>query len=126
MSYEGLLIQCGEAPQPEKVYVVLPEGASWIPNPTVAERLFGSSWSSEIQQLSLAEFNAIQQTTPLSDYAVLATGSLVDSGKVYLVTGNEKRWIVSPSVMDKYDFENGTIYGNQVVLAAIPDGINIT
>jgi hypothetical protein len=43
--------------------------------------------------------------------------------KVYLVDNGQKRWVTSPTVMDKFDFSYGTIRQvPQSTLAALTDG----
>ena len=128
MSYEGHLVQCSECTNPGTVYVVLPWGAAPIPNPATAVRLFGDNWAQRIIQITPDQLEAIGMAPSLGPYSVLAKGNPLEGmqDKVYLVWQYKKSWITSPEVMDKYDFEDGTTFVKQVVLANIPDGPDIT
>ena len=126
MKYQGHRVMCKDHEYGDRVYVVLPDGASWIPGPEVAIRLFGPNWAQNIMQLTLEQFKDVTIIEPLSQYAVRAYGNPEDPNKQYLVSNNQKRWLAGPEVLDKYDFEDGSVESNQVLLPFIPDGPDIT
>jgi hypothetical protein len=125
MSYEGHRVQCKTSPDPGKVYLVLSNGASWIPSSETAASLFGPNWGQAITQLSLAQFNAIPQAPPLTNGAILAQGT--GEAAIYLVSNSQKRHIASMAVMAAYGFQGGTTHQvNAFVLSQVPDGPEIT
>ncbi|MFA5331386.1 MAG: hypothetical protein WC342_03325 [Methanoregula sp.] len=100
-----------------QIYMVNPEGyLQWIPNPETYNNLF-RDWNG-VYRVDVA---TLPIGTPLSNGAVLA--QVQSSAAVYIVTNNQKRWIMNSSVMDKYNFNWKTIYVvPQVLLDSIPSG----
>jgi hypothetical protein len=101
------------------IYVVSPEGyLQWIPNPATYSNLF-RDWNG-VHRVDTA---TLPIGNTLSDGAVLAKGNASDA--VYLVSNGRKRWITSPSVMDKYHFNWSRVYVvPQVLINSIPTGNN--
>ncbi|HYJ83820.1 MAG TPA: hypothetical protein VEW26_13380 [Allosphingosinicella sp.] len=62
---------------------------------------------------------------PIDEGAYLAGGS--SDGRVFLVNGGEKRWIITRHVFDRYGFDPGTIRSlSEAELAAIPEGAPVS
>lgn len=97
----------------------------WIPNPTVYNQLF-KDWNGIVQDI---DTNEIEKGTPIPETAILFR--CIDSPKVFLLDGvaphQTKRWITSPDVMNRYNFNWDKIQVWNVSLNAItyPDGPNI-
>ncbi|RUS19420.1 hypothetical protein BC937DRAFT_87519 [Endogone sp. FLAS-F59071] len=106
-------------PNAAPVYLVLDGARHWIPNPTTYNNLF-RDWNGII---SSPDVNDIYLSYSLSDGAVLAKGA---GDPVYLVSNGVKRWIISPSAMDKYHFNwDKIVQVPQVLLDGIQTGTNI-
>jgi hypothetical protein len=107
-------------PGEPKVWLIDQGVRRHIPDPTTFERLF-RNWDG-IQQNPA--FALIDEGRPISTQAQLLTAS--GTPKVFLVEPNSKRWITSPVVMDRYNFNWGTItWVPKFLLDAIPTGSNI-
>lgn len=97
----------------------------WIPNPTVYNQLF-KDWNGIVQDI---DTNEIEKGIPIPETAILFR--CIDSPKVFLLDGvaphQTKRWITSPDVMNRYNFNWDKIQVWNVPLNAItyPDGPNI-
>ncbi len=97
-----------------------------IPDPFVYNELF-STWSNIHLDVDI---NDIDTGAQIPQTALLFR--TYDSPKVFLLDGTPpnlvKRWIVSPAVMDRFQFNWGRIHLWNVPLAVIgiPDGSNIT
>jgi hypothetical protein len=100
-----------------KVFSIFPGNIfMYIPNAETFNNLF-RDWN-RIIGLNLSGTEIIIN---LSNGAVLASGNI--DNKVYLISNNEKRWILSTDVMDKYYFSWNNIYViPQVIIDSIPNG----
>lgn len=107
-------------PNQPNIYLIDPEGyRRWIPDPGTYNNLF-RDWNGVVVDLDV---NAIAEGSPLTDGAVLARAS--NSAPVYLVSNSVKRWITSPSAMDKYYFNWNRVYVIPPALVEfIPQGPN--
>jgi len=105
------------------IYLVDPEGLRHhVPDPYTYNRIF-RDWNNIYDDPSLYD---------ILDGGALSFGASVirgdGSAPVYFVSGGTKRWITSPPVMDKCNFNwpaGGDVVGPAVV-AAIPTGANWT
>ncbi len=87
-------------PQQQAIYLMDPDGyRRHIPNPTTYTNLF-RSWDGIVIDIDIDE---IAEGSPLTDGAILARAD--QTAAVYLVSNEEKRWITSVPVMDKYFFD---------------------
>jgi|WetSurMetagenome_2_1015567.scaffolds.fasta_scaffold11243_6 hypothetical protein len=112
--YSGLLV----TNKPDgKVFSIFPGNIfMYIPNAETFNNLF-RDWN-RIIGLNLSGSEIIMN---LSNGAVLASGNI--DNKVYLISNNEKRWIQSSAIMDKYYFSWNNIYViPQVIIDSIPNG----
>lgn len=115
------LILPGTAP----VYLVDMGEKRWIPNPQVYNQLF-RDWNGIIQDIDILE---ITTGTTIPVTAILFR--CFNSPKVFLLDGEPphqiKRWITSPAVMDRYNFDWNKIHVFNVPLEALnyPDGPDI-
>jgi len=96
-----------------------------IPNPTTFDNLF-NSWTYAI--IGTETYNIYPHGPALESGAVLFTGD--GTGKVYLIdnlgNGIEKRWIISPTAFNEYDFNWGQIKTYPATIVnGIPTGSNI-
>jgi hypothetical protein len=97
----------------------------WIPNPAVYNQLF-RDWNGIVQDIDTKE---IDEGDPIPVTAILFR--CIDSPKVFLLDGvsphQTKRWITSPAVMDRYNFDWNKIQVFNVPLDAIkyPNGPDI-
>jgi len=105
-----------------KVYLINPEGCrQYIPNPDTYNNLF-RDWNGIIR---VVDIDAITLDQDISVGAILAKGT--STNKIYLISNNRKRWIVSPAVMDKYYFDWRKVYVvPQILINSIPSGANWT
>lgn len=86
------------------IYMVDPEGfLRKIPNPETYNNLF-VNWSGIIQM----DLIDIAIGTPITDGAILAKRNI--DGSVYIVSNGMERPILSPEVMNKYNFNWAAIY----------------
>jgi hypothetical protein len=112
-------------PGDPKIYLMDLGKRRWIPNPNVYNSLF-RNWVGIIEDIDIVEITTGSQI-PVT--AILFRA--YDSPKVFLLDGNPpnqvKRWITSPAVMDRYNFDWGRIHVWNVPLSALvyPDGPNI-
>ena len=111
----GLRVKSPNAPQ---VYLIDPDGyRRWIPNPPTYNNLF-RDWNGIITDI---DTNEISEASPLTDGAVLARG--IGTAPVYLVSNGMKRWITSPTAMDKYYFNwNTVVQIPSILVDSIPTG----
>lgn len=107
-------------PNQPAIYLIDPEGyRRWIPDPPTYNNLF-RSWGGVVVDINIDE---IASSTPLSDGAILARAE--GAAPVYLVSNGIKRWITSPQVMDKYNFNWDRVYVLPgVLIDSIPTGAN--
>src|SRR5205085_12204310 len=91
-------------PDFDPIYLIDPQGfRRWFPNPETLHNLCGASPNVETERL-LAD---IAETTPIEDGAVLFKGDQRD--EIFLTDHRLKRWITSPAVMVKYQFDKGDV-----------------
>jgi hypothetical protein len=107
-----------QAPGNPAIYLMDPEGyRRWSPDPTTFDNLF-RNWDGVIQD---PHIDLIAERPALSSGAFLATAP--GRPQVYLVSNGQKRWIVSPATMDKYNFSWEKIQKvSPLVLDAVTDG----
>lgn len=107
-----------KVPKQAPIWVIDQDGyRRWIPNPTTFNNLF-RDWS-VVEELDVAN---IAETVPIDDGAILFKGSA--TANVYLTDRGNKRWITSPAVMDKYNFNWGKIVVvPQILVNMIPTGL---
>jgi len=108
------------------IYLIDEGMRRWIPNPQVYDQLF-KDWNGIVFDINI---NDIDQGTNISETVILFR--CYDSPKVFLLDGvapqQTKRWITSPEVMARYNFDWNKVHVWNVPLSAIkyPDGPNIT
>jgi hypothetical protein len=103
-------------PQQPAIYLVDPEGfRHWIPDPYTYNRIF-RDWSGIFDDPSLND---------IADGGALTHGSSViradGTAPVYFISNKTKRWVTSPTVMDKCNFRWPN--GGDVVAPAVTDAI---
>jgi hypothetical protein len=109
-----------KSPNDPAIYLIDPDGyRRWIPNPATYNNLF-RDWNGVVISIDI---NEIALGLNLTDGAVLARAT--GTAPVYLVSNGIKRWITSPSAMDKYYFNWNTIIQiPHVLIDSIPTGAN--
>lgn len=108
-------------PATGRVFIVMDGGLRHIPNPPTYDNLF-RTWSG-ISPIGSA--SAYPAGPPLSDGAYLAKGT--PDGKVFLIVDGQKRWIISPTVFDRFSFKWEAIRDVPASeLEALPDGPTVT
>jgi len=96
----------------------------WITNEYVYTNLF-RDWDGIVQDIGLAYIDRGPDITN-NTLLVQAGGLGIPGNPVWLYDQGVKRWIISPSVMDKYNFSWNTIeVVPYAILDTIPRGINI-
>jgi len=109
-----------KVPGQAEIYLIDQGVRRHIPNPDVFNRLF-RDWGG-IQEAYW--FALVDVGPPLSTESALL--SPFGGGPVYLVEPGVKRWIVSPAVMDKYNFSWGQIIAvPPFLLSSVATGPNI-
>lgn len=109
-----------KSPSDSRIYLVDNGVLRHIPNPETYNNLF-RNWDNividpHIDQISMGH--------PISNGAILAKSATYDN--VFLIDEGTKRWITSPSTMDKYNFDWGKVFIlPNILLQSIPNGVNI-
>jgi hypothetical protein len=99
------------------VYLMIGGALRHIPNPATYNNLF-RDWKGIG---TLGNLAGQHKGPPLTDRAHLAKGT--PDGRIFLIGDNQKRWIRSPAVMDRYQFNWGAVRTLPAdLLAIVPDG----
>jgi hypothetical protein len=115
--FNGLRIKVPGQPE---IYLVEEGYRRWIPNPTTYNNLI-RDWNGIREDAGVAD---IPRGVDIAPGAVLAKGSTAPS---YFVDTLVKRWITSPSTMDKYYFNwNRIVVVPDILLQNIPSGYSIS
>jgi hypothetical protein len=118
----GLRLQ---VPASAPIYMVDMGKIRWIPSPQVYDQLFRDS-NGIIQDIDTCE---IEKGDPIPETAMLFR--CIDSPKVFLLDGQfphqTKRWITSPDVMNRYNFDWNkiTVFNTPLDAIKYPDGPDI-
>jgi len=109
-------------PGEDTVYVIDQGKKRGIPNPGVYDALF-KTWDNIHLDIDI---NAIDDGPAVDQTAILFR--CYDNPKVFLFDNGKKRWIESPAVMDRFQFNWNSIHVWNTPLSAIgyPDGPTIT
>jgi hypothetical protein len=86
-------------PLDPRVYLVDDGRRRWIPNPATYNNLF-RDWNGIVVNANLV--NSVDIGLDIEDGALLARGE--GTGEVYFVDNWRKRWVSSPTAMDRYYF----------------------
>jgi len=113
--FDGMRVK---TPNDPKIYLVDQGKRRWIPNPPTFNNLF-RNWDVYVG----IDIMSIPEGKQITDGAFLSKGS---GPEVYLIDNGVKRWIISPAVMDKYNFDwNKIVVIPQLAINYIPTGPNI-
>jgi hypothetical protein len=113
-------VRCKFSNQPH-IYLIDAGCRRHIPDPATFNNLF-RNWEGIVID---NDINDIPEARAIQSGAVLSKGNLTPA--VYLIDNGQKRHIISPAVMDKYNFAWNRIYVvPQVQIDAIPTGPSIS
>jgi len=107
-----------------QIYLIDEDGSKrWIPDQATYLNLF-RDWAS-VQDVP--DVSSITTGPTVTSGAYLATTGAATGTKVYLIDNGQKRWVTTPAVMDKFDFNWSALRPvAQSTLDALPDGAPLT
>lgn len=111
-----------QAPGDPAIYLIDDDGTRHhIPDPTTYANLFRDGTG-----IQAVDVSTIVSGPALTSGAYLAWDG-VGGHPIDVVTNNQKRWITSPAVFDKFWFNSSRVrIVDQSTLSALPNGLNLT